>query len=190
MRNVVVLAVLAATPAYAEEPRAVRGETIIIRDHAPGWKPAQPKSVDGKGVRVAPKYSDAAIEKDAWTRAWMYLDIDDRGVVLRMKFLNKPGHDLEQIAIDRVWKTKFEPARDGLGRAQASTLIFPIEWPSYWWMVKHQGVVTRLPETVGNLPCKGSGNPLNLDRAHPVYRDCSLPDLSKLPTEPWIYRPR
>ena len=191
MRTLAVVAVIAASRlAFAETPQAVRGETIIIRDHAPGWKPAQPRSVDGRGVRSAPKYSGAAIEHDAWTRAWMYLDIDDRGVVQRLKFLNKPGYDLEKIAIDRVFKTTFEPARDGLGRAQASTLVYPVEWPSYWWMVKHQGLVTRLPGNVGNLPCKGSGNPLNLDRAHPVYRDCSLPDLAKVPSAPWIYRPR
>ena len=90
----------------------------------------------------------------------------------------------------RFRRQLFEPARDGLGRAQASTLVCPVEWPSYWWMVKHQGLVTRLPANVGNLPCKGSGNPLNLDRAHPVYRDCSLPDLAKVPSAPWIYRPR
>jgi hypothetical protein len=189
MRNVAVLALIAAaTPAFADDapPRAVRGETIIIRDHAPGWKQAEPKT----DPRIAPKYSDAAIEQDAWTRAWLFLDIDDRGVVKRVKWLNRPGYDLEQIALDKVFKTKFEPARDGLGRAEASTLVFPIEWPSYWWIVKHEGLVTRIPQTGGMLPCKGSGNPLNLERAHPVYRDCSLPNLSALPREPWINRPR
>ncbi len=187
MRNMVVLAlVLASTSALADEPRTMRGETIIIRDHAPGWKPAAPRT----NPRVAPKYSAAAIEHDAWTRAWMYLEIDERGVVQRLKFLKKPGYDLEQIALDRVFKNRFEPARDGLGRPQASTLVFPIEWPSYWWIVTHEGVVTRIPANAGGVPCKGSGQPLNLDRAHPVYRDCSMPDLSRLHVEPWIDRPR
>ena len=187
MRIVAVLAVLlAATPALAEEPRAVRGETIIIRGHAPGWKQAEPKG----NPRIAPKYSDAAIEKDAWTRAWLFLDIDDRGVVKRVKFIKRPGYDLEKIALERVFKTRFEPARDGLGRAEASTLVFPIEWPSYWWIVKHEGLVTRIPANVGGVPCRDSGNPLNLDRAHPMYRDCSMPDLSRISVEPWIERPR
>jgi hypothetical protein len=62
-------------------------------------------------------------------------------------------------------------------------------WPSYWWIVTHYGVVTRIPASTGGVPCQGDG-PHNLDRAHPVYRDCSVPDLSKIPNEPWIARPR
>lgn len=186
MRVVAILVALSSTPAFAEEPMAVRGETIILRGRAPGWKPPEPV----KDPRIAPKYSDEAIERDAWTRAWMYLDIDERGNVQRLKFLNRPGYNLEKIAVDRMFKTKFKPARDGDGKAESSRIVFPIEWPSYWWIVKHYGVVTRVPAAVGNIPCKGSNNPLNLDRAHPVYRDCSAPDLAKLSTEPWIERPR
>src|SRR5688572_12874788 len=98
MRLPILLIVLASAPALAEEPREVRGETIIIREHGPGYKVATPK----RDPRIAPTYSDAAIEHDAWTRAWMLLDIDDRGVVQRMKFLKRPGYDLEKIAIDRM----------------------------------------------------------------------------------------
>jgi len=184
MRALLVVAVLAST-ASADEPRNVRGETIIIREHGPGYKLATPK----KDPRIAPKYSDEAIERDAWTRAWMLLDIDDHGVVQRMKWLKKPGYDLEKIAIARVFGTAFEPARDGLGRAQSSMLVFPIEWPSYWWLVTHYGVTTRIPVSAGSVPCRGDG-PLNLDHAHPVYRDCSVPDLTKLDVEPWVVRPR
>jgi hypothetical protein len=183
MRALVIVALL-GTSASAE-PQHVRGETIIIRDHAPGYK--LPKPV--KDPRIAPKYSDAAIEQDAWTRAWMVLDIDDRGVVQRMKWLKRPGYDLEQIAVERVFKTRFEPARDGLGRAQSAMLVYPIEWPSYWWLVTHTGFATRIPVSAGGVPCRGDG-PLNLDRAHPVYRDCSLPDLTQMRVEPWIDRPR
>jgi hypothetical protein len=185
MRRIVVLLAALASPAFADEPVAVRGETIIIRGHAPGWKPAAPI----KDPRIAPKYSDAAILRDAWTRAWLYLDIDERGVVQRVKFLNRPGYDLEKIALDRVFGTRFTPARNGRGRAEASTLVFPIEWPSYWWIVAHAGIVTRIPISAGSVPCRGTG-PLNLDHAHPVYRDCTPPDLAKIPTEPWIARPR
>lgn len=184
MRAIVLVALLGSTAA-AEEPRTVRGETIIIRGHAPGYKLPQPK----KDPRIAPKYSDAAIEHDAWTRAWMVLDIDDRGIVQRIQWLKRPGYDLEQIALDRAFGTRFEPARDGLGRAQPARLVYPIEWPSYWWLVKHTGFATRIPVSAGGVPCKGEG-PLDLDRAHPVYRDCSVPDLSRMPLEPWIDRPR
>ena len=183
--SVVVVGVLFAMPALADEPKQVPGETIIIRGHAPGYKQAEPK----RDPRIAPKYSDAAIEHDAWTRAWLFLDIDEQGTVRRLKVLKHPGYDLEQIAIERAFNTKFEPARSGDGKAQSSMLVFPIEWPSYWWIVAHEGVVTRIPVSAGGIPCKGSGNGLNLDRAHPVYRDCSAPDLSKIPTEPWIDRP-
>lgn len=190
MRLTILLGVVVmASQAHADAPpppRQVRGEVVIIRDHAPGYKPAAPV----KDPRIAPKYSAAAIEHDAWTRAWMLLDIDEHGVVQRVQFIKKPGYDLEKIALDRVFKSKFEPARDGMGRAEASHLVFPIEWPSYWWLVAYEGVTTRIPQTVGNIPCKGSGQPLNLDRAHAVYRDCSMPDLSKPSTEPWISRPR
>ena len=183
----VVAVLLLAVSASADEPppRAVPGETIIIRSHGPGYKEAKPK----KDPRIAPKYSDEAIDRDAWTRAWMLLDIDDHGVVQRMKWLKRPGYDLERIALERVFSTQFEPARDGLGRAQSSMLVFPIEWPSYWWLVTHYGVTTRIPVSAGGVPCRDSGEPLNLDRAHPVYRDCSMPDLSKIPTEAWIDRP-
>src|SRR5687767_764650 len=169
----ILLLVMASSIAWADEPQAVRGETIIIREHGPGYKLPEP----AKDPRIAPKYSEEAIERDAWTRAWMLLDIDETGVVQRVKWLNRPGFDLEKIAIEQAFATKFKPARNGLGRAQSAMLVHPIEWPSCWWLVTHHGVVTRIPESAGGVPCKGSG-PLNLDRAHPVYRDCSGPDLS------------
>jgi hypothetical protein len=185
MRMLVVVAVLvASSSAFAEEPRTVRGETIIIEDKVPGTM-AQPV----KDPRITAKYSDAAIEQDAWTRAWLLIEIDDRGVVQRLKFLKRPGYDLDQIAIDKMFATKFEPARDGTGRPRASALIYPLEWPSYWWLVTHQGTTTRISTAYHHLPCKGSGRPLNLDRAHPVYRDCAMPDLTQAKRERWIVRP-
>jgi len=183
MRWTSLAVLLSASLAFAEEPRVVPGEVINIRDHAPGYKPAAPL----KDPRIAPKYSGAAIEHDAWTRAWLLLDVDERGVVQRVKWLNRPGYDLEKIALDRVFATRFEPARTASGRAESSHLVYPIEWPSYWWIVAHEGIVTRIPGSVGGVPCRGDG-PLNLDRAHPVYRDCSPPNLSKIRSEPWIPR--
>jgi len=35
------------------------------------------------------------------------------------------------------------------------------------------------------VPCAGSG-PWQMDSIHPVYKDCSQPDLAKAAAEPWI----
>ena len=37
--------------------------------------------------RIAPAYSDYAIEHDTWARAWLLLDISERGDVTRVKLL-------------------------------------------------------------------------------------------------------
>jgi hypothetical protein len=188
MRTIAVIAIALGFAGTADaqkqkEPETRGHETIIIRDHAPGWKAPEPV----KDPRIAPKYSDAAIERDAWTRAWLYLDIDEQGVVQRVKFLNKPGYDLEKIALDRIFATKFTPARSGTGKAESARIVFGIEWPSYWWLVKTQGVVTRIP-AVNGIRCRGTG-PWQMERIHRVYRDCSAPDMTKIPTESWIARP-
>jgi hypothetical protein len=162
-----------------------RGEVIEIRDRLlPEPQRARPKGRPG----VAPPYSDKAILQDAWTKAWLLLDIDEQGRVTRLKLLRRPGYDLDEIAIKQAFKTKFHPATDAGGRPIRTLLLHPIEWPSYWWLITHTGVATYLPWP-GNLPCKGSGEPLNLDRAHPVYRDCSVPDMAAADREPWLARP-
>jgi hypothetical protein len=69
-------------------------------------------------------------------------------------------------------------------------IIFPLEWPSYWWMITLQGgLVSRMPEPerIAHVPCRGSG-PLHVGSVHPVYRDCSRPDLSHLEQESWYAR--
>src|SRR6185503_12231859 len=98
MKTAVVLAaVLAASPALAdrgvatrpdagttrrltETPRVVRGETIIIRGTAPPAKLPKGKKRYG---RIAPQYSDYMMEHDVWAKAWLLLDINERGVVTR-----------------------------------------------------------------------------------------------------------
>jgi hypothetical protein len=162
-----------------------RGEVIEIRDLLlPEPQRARPKGRRG----VAPPYSDKAILQDAWTKAWLLLDIDPHGEVTRVKLLRRPGYDLDEIAVKQAFKLKFHPATDATGRPIRTLLVHPIEWPSYWWLVTHTGVTTYLPSPRG-LPCKGSGEPLNLDRAHPVYRDCSVPDMTLADREPWLTRP-
>lgn len=169
--------------AAAETPRTVPGETIHVEGKAPPGTPPKPVK---RYRAIAPQYSDYAIEHDTWTRAWVLLDIDARGVVTRVKLVRKPGADLDKIAIDTAMKMRFEPARDALGAPKRSLLLWTIEWPSYGYLIAHEGIATKIPSRVEKVPCAGSGAPLNLDELHPVYRDCTMPDTSKLDSLPWV----
>ncbi len=167
MRKLLVLALLAlAVPARADE-------VIEIHDRA---HPAH----DARVTHGMPPYSDAAIDSNTWARAWLLLDIDANGFVTRLKLLARPGHDLDRIAIERAFATRFSPALDRAGNAVHSQLVWGIEWPAYWWLREHAG--NALP------PCRGSG-PLQLGAmtSSPVYRDCSEPDLARSVRETWIY---
>lgn len=169
---------------------AVAGEVIIIRDRVTPAVLPKPKNFS---PLKAPPYSDRAILSDAWTKAWLLLDLDERGVVTRLKFLKRPGYDLEAIATREAFKLKFDPARDGEGKAVRSWVVWPIEWPSAWWLSKFVGTRSAMPKIVGfpprrqdaYVPCRGSG-PMNLGSLHPTYKDCSKPDLSKAALEPWV----
>jgi hypothetical protein len=184
-----VLLVL-ATPAFAEEPRTVRGEVIEIHDRpAVQAKPRQDPA-------LTPPYSDDAILSDTWSRAWVLLDVDEHGAVQHIKLLKKPGHGLDEIAVREAFARTFEPARDARGRAQGTWLVLKLEWPSYWWMIDHQGTTARVPPLthpdpthvqLAYIPCAGSG-PLHMGSLHPAYRDCSQPDMSKINSLPWIAR--
>lgn len=185
MRFAIAAAVLvvAASSAYADAPRTVRGETIHVEGKAPPGTPPKPVK---RYRAIAPRYSDYAIEHDTWARAWLLLDIDTRGVVTRVKLLHRPGAELDQIAIDTAMKMRFEPARDAGGMAQETHLVWTIEWPSYGWLIAHEGLATKIPASVQGVTCAGSGAPLNLDEVHPVFRDCTMPDLSKVDALPWL----
>jgi hypothetical protein len=169
------------------------GEVIVIQERLTPKVPPRPINYS---ARRTPPYSDEAIDKDAWTRAWMVLDISPSGEVTRFKFLKRPGYDLENIAASEVFKLRFEPARDGSGKAVRTWLVWGIEWPSNVWLVKFLGVRSGMPPLVGfpprsmsdYVPCKGSG-PMLLGSLYPTYRDCSKPDLSRMPNEPWIAKP-
>jgi hypothetical protein len=149
------------------------GEVIYVNDKAPPpVAPRAPKKMP------RPRYSDEAIERDVWTRAWMLLDVDENGRVLRAKFLHRPGADLDAIALETVFSMTFDPARDAAGNRIRARTVWGIEWPSFWWIVKG-AKWTR---------CRGTG-PLNLDSVHPVYRDCTEPKLENANREAWIPRP-
>ena len=162
----------------------VDSDTIIfIREPKPV---VAPKMVKDPERHRTPEYSDAAILKDAWTRAWLLLDIDPQGTVTRVKMLNAPGYDLEPIAIKQAFDTKFHPGRDGHGNAVRSLLVWTIEWPSYWWMIDRDDIPTRMPFFVEYVPCRGSG-PLPMGSIYTTsYRDCTPPNLSRITTAKWI----
>lgn len=162
MRSLLLLTALAA-PAFADE-------VIEVHDRAP--QPAQPPE------HAHLRYSDAAIESNAWARAWLLVDIDSTGFVTRAKLLNAPGHDLDAIALEQAFTARFTPARDRAGQPTRSQLVWGIEWPAYWWSQEHHHSAPY---------CRGSG-PLQLGSMYgSVYRDCSEPDLARAGTAPWIY---
>jgi hypothetical protein len=168
------------------------GEVIVIRDYVN--PPVMPKAKNFIPTK-APPYSSRAILSDAWTKAHILLDVSEQGKVRRIKWLQRPGWDLEQIAKSEVFKLEFEPARDARGKPIAVYIAWTIEWPSAWWLSKFVGTRGTIPREVGfpprpkwhYVPCKGSG-PMNLGSLHPTYRDCSKPDLSKAQTEKWVDR--
>ena len=185
-----LLALLASTRAFAEPKLDVPGEVIIIREKiAP---PVAPKPKNYKPHK-APPYSDRAVLADAWTKAHMLLDVDERGVVRRYKFLKRPGYDLEKIAVREVSKLTFEAARDRDGKPMRAWVVWTIEWPSAWWLSKFVGTRSAMPPIVGfpprrldsKVPCRGSG-PMNLGSVHPTYKDCSRADLRKAVAEAWV----
>ncbi|HUS28076.1 MAG TPA: hypothetical protein VMZ53_06190 [Kofleriaceae bacterium] len=185
MRRALLLAVtLASLPAAADPPpRYVPGETIVIEGKAPIPKVApHPKK---NYHRMAPPYSDEAILKDAWSKAWVLLDIDAHGVVKRVKLLKRPGYGLDEIAIAHAMKMRFDPAEDAQGYAIPTQLLWSIEWPSYWWLVDLDIPPTTVPDFVNDpdhfktapgftVTCKGDG-PLQMGSLHPTNRDCSGP---------------
>jgi len=166
------IAVLLTSPAFADKkPIDLGNEVIEIHDRV--VVPAKSTRTPG----VLPAYSDRATNSNEWTRAWLLLDIDASGNVKRLKFVHKPGLDLEPIAEAHAFATKFTPATNQRGEAVPSQLVWGLEWPAYWWLVHRTGFTTALP--TGHLPtCRGTG-PLNLgSMAGSVYRDCTQPDLA------------
>jgi hypothetical protein len=187
MRRAILLAVTLASfavPAAADPPpRYVPGETIVIQGKAPAPKvlPHPKKHYH----RMAPPYSDEAIDKDAWTKAWVLLDLDAHGVVQRVKLLKSPGYGMDHIAIAHAMKMRFDPAEDAQGYAIPSQLLWSIEWPSYWWLVDLDIPPTTVPNFADDpdvfrnsgafvVPCRGNA-PMQLGSLHPTLRDCSPP---------------
>jgi hypothetical protein len=188
MRNILAALIIAiATPAIANtKPIELdRTEVIVIRDTV-----AQPAKAQ-RDPRVLPPYSDKAIESNEWTRAWLLLDIDRTGSVRRVKFVHKPGLDLETIALQHAFTTHFEPAIDRSGAPVSSQLVWGLEWPAHSWLQTHTGSTARLPHDMPLPICRGDG-PLNLGTMlGAVYRDCTAADLAHPETwGAWLLQPR
>lgn len=181
------------------------GEVIEVYEPKRPAVPAKPKSVDRLAV---PRYSEAAVMGDHWTRAWLMLDVDAHGVVMRAKFLKRPGYDLDDIALQHVFAMRFSPARDERGVAARSYVVWPVEWPSMTWLASRGLPPGRLPvfaamtqfeydgknRTTGGVvrdsypACAGEG-PMKLDDKVPMLRDCSVPNLAVADArEPWVER--
>jgi Carboxypeptidase regulatory-like domain len=187
------------------------GEVIQIEDRLqPAVKPKVTQD-----MRALPPYSDEAVVRDAWARAWLLLDVDERGNVARLKLLKAPGFDLDKICIEEAFGLKFEPARDGNGQPIKTYMLWTMEWPAWGWLTQAgRGLVGRRPvahqrlgarsdnvqhmsperhyatlseQPIDHVPCAGAA-PLNLERYNLAYRDCSRPDLRRAESLPWITR--
>jgi hypothetical protein len=136
----------------------------------------------------APPFSDRMITSNHWAKAWLLLDIDAKGNVTQLKVLNDPGYDLREIAIAEGFKQHFSPGLDEQGNPMSTMLLYPVEWPSYWWLVQISGNTLHIPAKTRYMECRGHG-PLTIDSIEPEYRDCTDPDIKAAVTEPWIKRP-
>jgi hypothetical protein len=150
-------------------------EVIELSEIVPPATPVKPVS----DPMIVGEYSEEALEHDTWTRAWLLLDVDESGAVARIKLLDRPGYDLDRIAIRDGFKLHFEAARDAANRKTHSLMIWSFDWPSFSWMRAHHAR-RRIPSAALNVPCRGTGPTWT------VYRDCKEPDLANVLALPWI----
>jgi hypothetical protein len=91
------------------------GEIIRVIDSKPPTVPAKP--------RVTLPSSAAAVT------AWLVLDIDEKGNVVRVKLVKRPGTELDEIAVREAMKLKFDAALDDAGKPMRSQELWAMEWP-------------------------------------------------------------
>jgi len=188
---------------------AVSGEGEVIE--VEGYPPPAVRPKPTFDVQLAAPYSSEAILTDKWTRAWLLLDVDERGVVRRFKFLKHPGVGLDAIAAKQAFAATFTPARDKSNKPVKTVIVFGIEWPSHGWLVGRTRSAHRIPPlthrgprirpplkstpfalleevTLDSVPCVGTA-PVDFESKYPVLRDCSQPELEKAASAAWIQRP-
>ncbi|HEY1546704.1 MAG TPA: carboxypeptidase-like regulatory domain-containing protein [Kofleriaceae bacterium] len=148
------------------------GETVDMHDLV---VPASPPKLKHSPKR--PTYSDTATDHDAWLRAWLLLDIDESGKVVRLKVLDRPGYDLDSVATAFGFAAEFEPARDRANRPMRTQLMWVIDWPPFSWS-NDEG---RSPDS---LPCRDEHG------THParLERSCARPTIANALSQPWITR--
>jgi Carboxypeptidase regulatory-like domain len=190
-RTTAKLVVPAGAPATTLDGKvdSKSGEVIEIVDKQSHYVMPVPR--DFRSSR-APPYSDEAIDKDAWVRAWLLLDISATGEVTRFKFLKRPGYQLEKIAADEAFRLSFEPARDAHGAPTRMWFVWLIEWPSYFWLrAGGTNLPTQMPprSAFRNVPCKGNGPWRMGSIRYNGFRDCSEPDMARMHHEPWVIKP-
>jgi hypothetical protein len=153
-------------------------EAIAIRETLPPVVAPRAKIP----LDTVPAYSETAQDKNRWTRAWLLLDVSETGTVRRVKLINKPGLDLDTIAVRDAFAIPFEPARDRAGKAVSALVVWTWEWPAFYWQVANRRYPNRVAPAVSRMGCVNSG-PVK------AVRDCTKPALAKAVTLPWIDKP-
>lgn len=153
-------------------------EVIEIHEVLP---PAVPPKALAKPERIL-DYTNEAIDKDVWTRAWLMLDVSATGKVTRVALLDAAGFGLDEIAVREALKLKFEPARDRSKRPVNALTLFTFEWPSYWWMMEKRAPIYRMPMEALAVPCRSATKP------RPHHRDCRTPSVAKAASARWVER--
>lgn len=176
---------------FITEPGKVAGTTTTSvssgGDDVIEMHEAEPPAVAARPRKPADRildYSDAAMDADTWTRAWLMLHVDARGIVTHVKLLRAAGYDLDAIAVREAFALRFDPARDRAQRPVRSLVLWTFEWPAYWWLRQTKQPLTRLPASVGGVRCRRADRPRTWDR------DCRDPDLAGADQHPWLARKR
>ncbi|HEY1551828.1 MAG TPA: carboxypeptidase-like regulatory domain-containing protein [Kofleriaceae bacterium] len=156
------------------------GETVDIRERE---VPTTPPKLKHRPKR--PAYSDAASDRNAWIRAWLLLDIDASGGVVGLKLLDRPGYDLDAVAIASGFALDFEPARDRENHPVRTQMLWVIDWPPFWWVIDQGASVTaQIPDAAWSLPCRDEHG---VEPTH-VERSCARPTIANALALPWIKR--
>lgn len=125
------------------------GEVIRIEDKKRPQPKVKPQPLGDP--RASLPYSDEAVERDAWARAWLLLDVDETGTVTRLKLLKRPGFALERICIQKAFELRFSPALDHGGRPMKTYVLWTMEWPSWGWLVQGNGTAVHRPNDADEL---------------------------------------
>jgi len=119
------------------------GEVIRIDDQKRPQPKVKPQAKHDEQQTLP--YTEEAVERDAWARAWLLLDVDESGRVTRLKLIKPPGFGLEKICLEEAFKLRFTPATDHAGRPMKNYMLWTMEWPSWGWLVRGNGTSLRRP---------------------------------------------